>query len=111
MGDELCGEKVPHGLTVKQAVVQAWLKQVIKGSTRHISINSANASGEETGRKLDGDMQRAIFELIDNHRDDPPKPVEGATTRRDLQPIGAADVVKECEDGTDEQADSVKISD
>ncbi len=95
--------RCPHGLTVKQAVVQAWLKQVIKGSSSHLD-QLRQCLEEEAGRKLDGDMQRAIFELIDNHRDDPPKPVTEDTGDQPGAAPGPAvdqkaDVVKECEDG------------
>jgi hypothetical protein len=66
---ELCGEPVPGGRTVEQALVEAAVLHAIKGNASILNQIIDRLEGPVRDRLADELAKSVIFEIIDNHRD------------------------------------------
>jgi hypothetical protein len=70
---ELCGEPVPGGRTVEEALAEAAVKHAIKGNPSILAQVLDRYDGPASQAALEAAIGRVTFEIVSNGRDDPPK--------------------------------------
>jgi hypothetical protein len=70
---ELCGQEVPRGMTVEEALAEAVVMHAIKGNATALTQVLDRYDGPASASALEAAIGRVVFEIVPNHRDETPK--------------------------------------